>query len=489
MKVIDAFKDILVTFGDKIHTIFKYIGEMTQKRLRSTKAKEILPPDDGVKVVLPEDIFRRTQIAERMCDVICTSDAKIISPVVINGPWGCGKTVHAQRMIKILSSPKYVSSHKCVYWNAAISDYAEHPLPHFVALLYKFIKDSQQKDFQGAALELCGNLAPAIAKSLAIGIISNKFGVDVDKVMRDYTALKELRENNSEFHKALELSQEACNEASRVRAARKLLDFVRDDKELVIIIDELDRCRPTFALELLETIKYLFDYDKCKFVFIMNSKLLVSSISKMYGLNDNDAEHYLNKYVKINFVLPDSYRALESERLCNVVFFYDLLKSNDNEIQIHDNSLIEDFVKTISLNDGLQLRDIEKLVNTIKFIQKATPAKFDYKTNDFFSFIVCFASYLFAFKKSLLNDFDDLKCDGEYLLTAVGYGIDASSHHKNARDFLEEVLNAYSTAVRENQAVCMEHRLGLPISNHQELISQSVSFMRRWIKASQFISM
>ena len=37
---------------------------------------------------------------------------------------------------------------------------------------------------------------------------------------------------------------------------------------LVIFIDELDRCKPTYAIKLLERIKHYFNQEKITFVFI-----------------------------------------------------------------------------------------------------------------------------------------------------------------------------------------------------------------------------
>ncbi len=72
---------------------------------------------------------------------------------------------------------------------------------------------------------------------------------------------------------------------------------------LTIIVDELDRCRPSFALELLERIKHLFDVDNLVFVLLVNRDQIESYIKTVYGTFD--AEAYLLKFGSIFVDLPN----------------------------------------------------------------------------------------------------------------------------------------------------------------------------------------
>ena len=73
---------------------------------------------------------------------------------------------------------------------------------------------------------------------------------------------------------------------------------------LVFIIDELDRCRPTFAIELLERVKHIFDVPNIVFVFGINRSELVKSLESVYG--EIDAGTYLRRFFDMEFVLPDA---------------------------------------------------------------------------------------------------------------------------------------------------------------------------------------
>ena len=74
-------------------------------------------------------------------------------------------------------------------------------------------------------------------------------------------------------------------------------------RPLIVAIDELDRCRPTFAIELLETAKHLFSADHVVFVLTMNRQELAHSIKAVYG-EHFDADGYLRRFVDVDFRLP-----------------------------------------------------------------------------------------------------------------------------------------------------------------------------------------
>lgn len=79
--------------------------------------------------------------------------------------------------------------------------------------------------------------------------------------------------------------------------------IVENVERLIVFIDELDRCRPSFAIEMLERIKHYFDDDRIVFVFSVNKSQLVHTITRYYG-EGFDATVYLNKFFDLNIHLP-----------------------------------------------------------------------------------------------------------------------------------------------------------------------------------------
>lgn len=72
---------------------------------------------------------------------------------------------------------------------------------------------------------------------------------------------------------------------------------------IVIFIDELDRCKPSYAIDVLESIKHYFDNENITFVFSTNINQLVHTIKAHYG-QEYDASRYLDRFFDIRMSLP-----------------------------------------------------------------------------------------------------------------------------------------------------------------------------------------
>lgn len=73
---------------------------------------------------------------------------------------------------------------------------------------------------------------------------------------------------------------------------------------LFVFIDEIDRCRPDFAIKLLEEIKYIFSVKGVVFVLSVNLEQLSWPISGAYG-GGFDGHAYLQRFFDLQFLLPE----------------------------------------------------------------------------------------------------------------------------------------------------------------------------------------
>jgi len=70
-----------------------------------------------------------------------------------------------------------------------------------------------------------------------------------------------------------------------------------------VFIDELDRCRPDFAVRLIERIKHFFETPNVVFVLLIHREQLNRAIAGVYGPS-TDGAAYLSKFVHFFFTLP-----------------------------------------------------------------------------------------------------------------------------------------------------------------------------------------
>lgn len=81
------------------------------------------------------------------------------------------------------------------------------------------------------------------------------------------------------------------------------LSEMNENRPLMVMIDELDRCRPSYAVELLEVAKHLFSVDLIVFVLAVNCDQFAHLVKALYG-NEFDAEGYLRRFFDVDFKLP-----------------------------------------------------------------------------------------------------------------------------------------------------------------------------------------
>jgi predicted KAP-like P-loop ATPase len=83
---------------------------------------------------------------------------------------------------------------------------------------------------------------------------------------------------------------------------------------LFVLVDELDRCRPPYAISMLERIKHLFSIDNVVFVLATDTKQLRHAIASVYGAGF-DAERYLFRFFDRTYVFEEPSRAKFVEHL------------------------------------------------------------------------------------------------------------------------------------------------------------------------------
>lgn len=402
---------------------------------------------------LPPDIFCREKAVYSMCQWIVELPAEDYSPFVLDGKWGAGKTVHALRMKRCFETC-YAEKVKCIYWNASNYDYSECPLLMFVAVLYQSIAEEKLRNSDNNILSLWNRLIQGTlggTASIGIQILEKYIGVNLAEVIRDAKDSSKECDSGSSKEKLFEkLLNNVADEKFRVDGARELVQLVQEEgKELVIIIDELDRCRPNFALKTLELIKHLFSVSNCKFLLVMNKESIVDSVKHLYGFDAVSAIRYLDKYLKFEFFISGRCLNYSYSDGAPQQYFWDLLKIN--KLKIADRR-ISDFLNVVFNKNRIELRDVEKYVNNIKFMMSVSNRSMD-KIN----VIICFVAYLFTFERELLNDMYHRSADVDLIMNKIGgeneHLIDSNGRSRvpSYVNVIQSILHAHMMTFEQRQ--------------------------------------
>ena len=218
------------------------------------------------------------------------------SVIVLDGEWGIGKS----HFIKSWQSAKTCEA---IYFDAFQADYHAEPfIPLCASLMEQFPAKQATKTMleksKVVGVALLKTFVRAGLKAATAGVVDTRDDAIVDLVAAvhdDVVAISTgaladyVEDSINDFTKAKQSFRE-FREALGTLAS----EIVNDKRPLVFIVDELDRCRPSFAVELLEQIKHLFCVPGVVFLLVLNQQQLASAIKTTYGCDDESSWKYLN---------------------------------------------------------------------------------------------------------------------------------------------------------------------------------------------------
>ncbi|MBK8039432.1 MAG: hypothetical protein IPK22_20210 [Verrucomicrobiaceae bacterium] len=248
--------------------------------------------------------------------------------VALTSPFGTGKSTFLRMWKHDLERRRIIKPEtpESVILNAWELDYCEDPLFAILATLIKAIPEADAAKLAAvreAAADFA-NFAISIANS-----ISSKVGVDAIKAGEHAKKKKQDREQKADFLKSFENRSEAYD---RLKEALKEA-FGSDSPKAFIFVDELDRCRPDYAINYLETIKHVFDIHGLVFVLSIDYDHLQSSARSLFG-QDLAFPEYLRKFVQRTFKLPAlTPEGYEKLSLFYVERFIEIVGKRDSLIQ------------------------------------------------------------------------------------------------------------------------------------------------------------
>lgn len=251
------------------------------------------------------DQLEREQFTERLIQYIvglADSDSAILPAgrvIAVNAPWGAGKTWVAKRLATQLQLNQQIRR-PGIYVNAFEFDFHQDP---FAVLASAIL--SQASDTSGAKAGLKEATKTVLKESLPV-LLKGAMRTGAKKLVGEEAyedVVDSLVDGTEKTLEAL-VDTFAATQKSGQAFREKLTEFAHSTQgPLVVIVDELDRCQPTFALDLLERVKHLFDVPNIVFVLFFHRDAMASVIRQMYG-SGIDTDAYLRKFISLNVDLP-----------------------------------------------------------------------------------------------------------------------------------------------------------------------------------------
>lgn len=307
-----------------------------------SRLSNVLDSSSETRAVTPweGDLLNRKAHADFLTRYLTSRIMAIAGPVsftvALNAAWGQGKTYFVQNWSKSLDAqtPRYPS----FVFDAWAADYAADPVLAFMAALKTSLdaeiarstlgvkaKATLQRGLDDAIKSARRAIWPAV-RTIGKALVKKATGVVVDEVVdaiegeaisdtpdapEDLSAdaLEALDAGLDEFFKKALASH--AERSKSIIAFRTLVEATivtlaqgkTHRLPMFVFVDELDRCRPSFAIALLEGIKHLFGVPGVCFVISLNLTQLSHSVKAVYG-EGFDGYRYLKRFFDIEVALP-----------------------------------------------------------------------------------------------------------------------------------------------------------------------------------------
>ncbi|MFA6901615.1 MAG: P-loop NTPase fold protein [Gallionellaceae bacterium] len=293
--------------------------------------------------------------------------------LALDSPWGTGKTT----LVQMLKAELELKHYACLYFNAWQVDYVTDPLIALVSSIDRIELDVEgkvkasikghMKIVRRVTSIVAKRTAVAAAKVLTAGVL------DLDGEIEDAAA----EFAGDSVSDVVELFQKEtvllAKFKSELEAVIKKLPDANKKSTLVFFVDEIDRCRPTFSIELLERIKHLFDIPNILFVLSLDKQQLEASTAAVYGPNINSAE-YLRRFIDLEYAIP----VVKTKQFVESLFLRfglnDIFAQRTANYELKfDRQNFIDFFSSLAEALSLTLRAQERCITRLRVVMDQTP--------------------------------------------------------------------------------------------------------------------
>ena len=253
-----------------------------------------------------DDLLNRQEFANRLYDFLSVEQKFVDGALVITlqAPFGSGKTYFLQNWKTALEEQRKANqeSPRVISLNAWESDYCGDPLLALISAILNELDDKKESSKEKIVEALKDIFHLGIGAGNSIIAATTPFnlieiGEHAERKKQERHAQKSM---TSDVLASLEKKKKALD---TIKIALREL-FEGDTMKAIVMVDELDRCRPDYAISYLETIKHIFDIHGMVFILAVDHSQLQATAKSLFGTEMNFDE-YLRKFVQRRVSLPE----------------------------------------------------------------------------------------------------------------------------------------------------------------------------------------
>ena len=328
------------------------------------------------------DLLSRDQFVSIVSNIV---DSKIKQKegysFAIDGKWGCGKTTVLDILEEQLKCRYLVVRYNC--WKY---DFYEEPLIALLSEFAKAINSEQSFDYEEHEKK-AWKIAGKICSDVTSKLIQAGTGLDIKAAVKYVNSIRSIAKE--ERIKIKDVNDKLPIEFLIEQIQNDLGTLSSfENRGIVLMVDELDRCLPDYAIKVLERLHHFCDNTRIIQILAINKKEMSGSIAKAFGYPNADSEkveyfanHYMQKFIDMTLSLNNGTindpQALLFASLENLFTEYDNL----------DKDFVAEFIRNILID--IPMRNLKQIIKSVGSMHGLCLCEYPEKDHKFSYALMC----------------------------------------------------------------------------------------------------
>jgi hypothetical protein len=312
-----------------------------------------------------EDKLKMSRYGKVLSNFINQSDTPLT--VGLQGEWGTGKTSMLYMLLEHFKRENVATSWVNT-WEYSMFRNPEETTPAILKGMLTNLKLSCESEGKWTIEEKSKDSVKKVFRFLgnvANQVISNQTGVDIKDAASTDEAVREQAE-------IAEIKAEIG-----IIITKLIEDTANEYKKVVFLVDDLDRIPPEQAVEVLESLKNLFDVPNCVFVLAIDYDVVVKGLESKFGKkteeNEREFRSFFDKIIQVPFSMPTGTYDMGN-----------LLSEKLTSISINiANDLNEAYTNVVKYTIGFNPRSLKRYINSFSLLRNLRNSDFEEDASEF----------------------------------------------------------------------------------------------------------